>query len=127
MPGVADEFPEYEHPAKRKEFEPSEGSDTLYGVPKLALMIIIGNFMLWACALVSYWLGRISIINILSGMTLLVIMFAIWLAIAYIQWRFFWWLLALSASVATLALGYFLVLLITGAATLNSLHFPPYF
>lgn len=128
----ADDFHEYlqrPQPIAQRKPVPNhdEFSDTVYGVPKLALVIITGNFALWALGLIAYWIGRLPVTYIIMGTVLLIVGFCIWLAIAYIQWRFFWWLLALAASLSTLGLGYFLILLLTGVATLSSIRFPPYF
>lgn len=116
MPGAKkDDFEEYATKPKPPTPAIEEEPDTIYGIPKIALAIIGFNFALWSCGLLSYWLGRASLPQIITGMSILMIGFVIWLVIAYIQWRFFWWLLALSASLSTLGLGYVYIGLMTGS------------
>lgn len=126
----ADDFSEYlaSRPLHRQPPPPptnryQSNEPDFYGVPRLALAIIVLNFGLWGLGLLIYWTGRVPVLYVLAGLALMIVAFLLWLGIAYIHWRFFWWLMALYASMATVGLGYLLMLLITGAATLSSMPY----
>ncbi len=95
-----------------------------YPVPLLALGIIIVNMALWAIFMLLYWLGTASFFQAVGAFFVLILAMALYLAIQYILWRFFWWIAALSACLSTLALLYFVLAVFTGTTTLNSLRLP---
>lgn len=95
-----------------------------YPVPAFALGIILVNMAIWAFFMLLYWLSTAPMLQAIGAFFILVLAMALYLAIQYILWRFFWWLFALSACITTLGLFYLILTLFTGATTLNSLGLP---
>jgi hypothetical protein len=95
-----------------------------YGVPKLALWIILGNCALWLCGGVSLLVGRARAIDVLGVTVMGIAAIMIWLAIHFALWKMYWWLLALSLSLTTLMLAWAYIAVVTGSAALQDFRLP---
>lgn len=108
------DYPEYDHDP---DSQFNYGEDA-YRVPAVAVGIILVNFALWALFMLLYWLSTAPLLQAIGAFFALVLAMGLYLAIQYIVWRFFWWFLALSTCVSTLALLYLILALFTGTNTI---------
>ena len=95
-----------------------------YGAPKLALWIILINCAVWLCGGVSLLVGRASVIDIFGVIMFGIAGIVIWLAIHFALWKMYWWLLALSVSLASLMFIWFYAAVVTGSAALQQIRVP---
>lgn len=120
-----DEFEEYDHaPMSHKAAVSTPEPPLLDGVPRLALYIVVFNMGVWFVLVAIMWFGRVAADRYILGITLLAVALVITLALYFIAWKLYWWLLALSASLGTLALAYTVVIVITGGAAFGGIPIP---
>jgi hypothetical protein len=120
----ADPRPKPDQIVKKIYIQQQPRSGEFYGVPKLALWIIVVNCAVWLCGGVSLLVGRASVIDILGVALFGVAGIVIWLAIHFALWKMYWWLLALSVSLASLMFVWVYVAVVTGSAMMPEIRFP---
>lgn len=100
---------------EQREKEAVQGKKDFYGVPLLALQIIITSIVIWLTATAVYLIqsGRpivesLGIVVSLAGFIALVLFFQ------FVGWKFYWWMVALSWVLGTLLI---IMVLFTGLAS----------
>lgn len=99
-------------------------NDTIMGAPKTALKIIIVNMILVSLLLGLLYLIGGGELRILPTLAVTVLGLALFqLALQFILWKLYWWLLGLAWSCFTLVLIAGLIGIATGAISLSRLPY----
>ena len=100
--------------------QPKQGE--FYGVPRLALLIILANCAVWLCGFTALFIGRVPAVDLVGVVGLLVAALAVTLLVHFAIWKMYWWLLALLFSLASLAVIYGCFAVMTGRLTIEQIN-----
>lgn len=79
----------------------SNNSGCLSGIPRLAIIIIILNMIIWG-SVVVIGASATSPETGIAAFILVTFFFGVTFILSYLYWKFFWWMIALSWTILTL-------------------------
>lgn len=92
---------------KKKAAKTSDIGDVrndVYGIPRLALRLIIVNCLFWLLAVVVFFAPHLPTLQLLMALLVVCVLIMLWLALNWLISKAFWWFVVLYSTGISIAL-----------------------